>query len=244
MTRIAVVPYPPLLVPELTVRAGAETERLRTACLRAVLSLTDSARKWVVVGVDRYGPRRLDSHTVGTFAGYGVDVGVALGRSAPDMGSPDPLLPLPALTAGWLREQAGADEVSAHLLADGTTPGDSRALGARLARSANSEPFGLLVMADGAAPRTGAPGSRPDSAEYVDEEIRRALADVDLARLCGLTPELCARAGLEARAALQALAGAVEAVPGTWCGDLLYSGAPYGVGYHVAVWSRTDTRGL
>jgi hypothetical protein len=66
-TRVAVLPYPPLLVPALTVWAEAETERLRGACLRAVSSLTDSAAEWVGVGVDQSGPATLGPNTAGTF---------------------------------------------------------------------------------------------------------------------------------------------------------------------------------
>ncbi|MDR7303132.1 hypothetical protein [Haloactinomyces albus] len=246
ITRIAVVPYPPLLVPELTVRASAETERLRQACLRAVSSLTDSARTWVAVGVNRGDPRLLEPHCAGTFAGYGVDVTVALDASATDTSAPDPLLPLPALVAGWLREQSGAEQVTAHLLAADTPPEDSRAFGARLRTPGDrggvgeTGDFGLLILAEGAVYTVGAQPA--EGVEQLDEQVRRALADVDPAALLGLDTERCHHAGMEGRAALQALAGAVEPEPGAWSGDLLYSAAPYGVSYHVAVWSRSDAR--
>lgn len=71
ITRVAVVPYPPLLVPDLTVRAGAETEYLRNSCLRAVSSLTEIAAEWVAVGADRSGPAELAPETTGTFAEIG-----------------------------------------------------------------------------------------------------------------------------------------------------------------------------
>lgn len=238
ITRIAVVPYPPLLVPELTVRAGAETERLRQACLRAVSSLTDSTSRWVALGVDRNGPRLLDPHTAGTFAGYGVDVTVALDASAADTSAPDRLLPLPALTAGWLRAQARAEQVTTHLLATDTSPDDSRAFGARLRESGAADPCGLLVLAEGALYTVGY--QPEEGVEQLDEQVRQALADVDPAALLGLDVEQCRHAGMEGRAALQALAGVVGPEPTTWSGDLLYSATPYGVSYHVAVWSRND----
>lgn len=237
LTRIAVVPYPPLLVPELTVRAGPETEQLRGACLRAVSSLTDSARTWVALGVDRYGPRRITPDAVGTFSGYGVDVTVSLGGGE-GISRPDPLLPLPALVAGWLRARAGAEAVTVDLLATEETRQESRDHGARRALSETS--VGLLVLTDGARAGGGSARSARDDAAQVDERIRRALEAADTGSLLDLPPDRCARAGLRGRAALQALAGAAETEGKVWTGRLLYSEAPYGVGYHVAVWSRTD----
>lgn len=234
ITRIAVVPYPPLLVPELTVRTGPETGQLRSACLRAVSSLTDTAREWVVVAADRYGPRVLGPDTVGTFAGYGVDVAVSLGAAAHS--TPDPQLPLPALVTGWLREQAGAERATVHVLGTGTAPNQCRELGASLAPG--DDPTGLLVLADGTNCRDArSPYPPDDRAEGVDEQIRAALADADPARLLELDPDLCAQTGVEGRAALQALAGAAQAA-GRWDGELLYSATPFGVTYHVAIWAR------
>lgn len=237
ITRIAVVPYPPLLVPELTVRSVAETEQLRTSCLYAVSSLTDTARGWVAVGVDRYGPRLLGPDAVGTFAGYGVDVPVALGAGAE--GVPDPQLPLPALIAGWLRAQAGASEVTAHLLAADMPTAECRAYGARLAASV--ERVGLLVLADGTQCRDIRSPRPPDErAAPADEQIKTALAEADTARLLGMDPALSTELGLEGRAALQTLAGAAESEGCEWTGELVYAETPFGVTYHVAVWSRPD----
>ncbi|MGI8311232.1 hypothetical protein [Saccharopolyspora hattusasensis] len=232
ITRIAVVPYPPLLVPALTVRADPETARLRGACLRAVSSLTDSAAEWVAVGVDQSGPQVLGPDTAGTFAGFGVDFPVTLGGA----GTPDPELPLPALIAGLLREQAGALAVTTHLLAPDTPAGDCQRLGAELAAG----DVGLLVLADGTnRSDERSPYSPDERAKPVDEQIRTALADVDTAALFALEPEPCAELGVAGRAALQVLPGVVEATGGTWRGELLYSATPFGVTYHVATWTRT-----
>ena len=240
ITRVAVVPYPPLLVPELTVRAGAETEHLRSACLRAVSSLTDSAARWVAVGVDRSGSRRLGPQTVGTFAGYGVDVRVTLGQ-ADETAAADPFLPLPALMAGWLRGRAGADEVTAHLMAADAAPEECRTYGAALGHAARTDSVGMLVLADGTNRRDSrSPFPPNDRAAALDELIRAALADAAPARLLDLDPALAAELGVEGRAALQVMAGAVQSTGRRWRGDLLYSDTPFGVTYHVALWRPED----
>ncbi|MCI2421867.1 hypothetical protein MOQ72_30970 [Saccharopolyspora sp. K220] len=234
ITRVAVVPYPPLLVPALTVRADAETERLRGACLRAVSSLTDSAAEWVGVGVDQSGPAMLGPNTAGTFDGFGVDVRVTLGGTVASR--PDPLLPLPALITGWLREQAGARVATVHLLAPDTPTDECQRLGATLA----AKDVGLLVLADGTNRSDARSPFPPDArARTLDERIRTALADAGLAGLRALEPELSAELGVAGRAALQVLPGVVAASGGTWRGELLYSATPFGVTYHVAIWTRT-----
>lgn len=231
------VPYPPLLVPELTVEIRPEIEQLRSACLRAASSLTDSARRWAAVGVDRHGPVELAPGTVGTFAGYGVDVPVDFGGESGVV--PDPLLPLPALVAGWLRGEVGADEVTTHLLGPETPAAECREFGARLAR--DGEPVGLLVLADGSAcRRERSPYPPDDRAEEFDEDVRQALATADPDRLLRIDSRLAQELHVEGRAALQVLAGALQATGAAWEGDVLYSGTPFGVTYHVAVCSRRD----
>lgn len=228
ITRVAVVPYPPLLVPALTVRADAEAERLRGACLRAVSSLADSSAEWVAVGVDPSGPIRFSPDTAGTFAGFGCDVRVSLGGSS----EPDLQLPLPALVAGLLREQAGALSVDVRLLAPGTPAEECRDLGSELAGTHTA----LLVLAEGTnraderSPHAPDPRARP-----LDDRLVEALTEVDAQALQELSPELCAELGVP-RAALQVLPGVVAG--GTWRGEVLYSATPFGVTYNVATWTR------
>ncbi|GAA4614211.1 class III extradiol dioxygenase subunit B-like domain-containing protein [Saccharopolyspora hordei] len=222
-----------MLVPALTVRADAETERLRGACSRAVSSLTERAAEWVAVGTDPSGPVAFGPDTVGTFEGFGRDVRVTLGGTAPV----DPGLPLPVLVTGLLREQAGASSATVRLLAPDTPAEESRRLGESLVAEAD----GLLVLADG----TNCSGERsprpPDErAAPLDEQLRTALAEVDVDRLRALDPRLCAELGVDGRAALQVLPGVVAAGGGTWRGELLYSATPHGVTYHVATWTRQD----
>ena len=68
------IPSAPVMVPELAGAAAAEVADLRQAVCAAAASLPT---RWVAVGVGSadavIGPRQ-----AGTFAGYGVDVRVAL----------------------------------------------------------------------------------------------------------------------------------------------------------------------
>ncbi|WP_243789171.1 hypothetical protein [Saccharopolyspora gloriosae] len=234
ITRIAVVPYPPLLVPELTVRSNSLIEPVRSACLRAATSLTEAATEWVAVGVDRSGPAVVEAPTAGTFAGYGVDVPVAL-REHDDSTAPDPDLPLPALIAGFLRAQAGARSVTVRLLAPDTPARQAAELGARL--DADGPETALLVLAEGGSRQDERSPHPPDPrAPELDETLRRALRDVDGAGLLGLDSQECAELGVHSRAAWQVAAGV--AANGTWQAESLYSGTPLGITYHVGVWSR------
>ena len=67
--------------------------------------------------------------------------------------------------------------------------------------------------------------------------LRPALAEADLAALADLDPAVAVEQRAEGRAPWQALAGFALATGRSWRGELLYSGAPRGVGYHVAIWS-------
>lgn len=238
INRIAVVPYPPLLIPELTVRVGAEIERLRSACLSAASSLTEVTAEWAALGAEHSGSLVYGPDTAGTFAGFGVDVPVTFGGR--DDLVPDPQLPLPALVAGWLRAQAGAQRVTTHVLAETADPEQCRAYGAQL-EAADSGLRGLLVLGDGTNRSDERSPFPPDErAPGFDERIRTALADADPRALLALETGLAGELGVRGRAALQAMAGAVEASGGDWRGEVLYSGNPLGVSYHVAVWSRQD----
>lgn len=219
-----VVPQPPLLVPALSPGANAELEALRAACRTAVDRLATTTREWVAIGAGEH--ERVLADVGGTFRGYGVDVPVRLSR---DVGG-DERLPLPALIAAWLREQAGADTVRVHLV-DGD-PAECERLGKHLA---HGDRTGLLVLGDGSnrhGPKS--PGSEDERAPGFDDAVARALGSGDTAALRALDPALAAELGAGGRAPWQALAGTGD----DWRGELLYSAAPFGVGYHVAVWER------
>ena len=246
---VAVVPQPPLMVPQLTVGRAADSEPMRAACLDVAARLAAASDRWLVVAADPGGRRTVDQPVGGTFLGFGVDVPVALTPSAPGVGAgagdpppADPALPLPLLVAGWLRGRAAPGlRAVAELVPPDLGTEECRRLGAGLA--ARAEPdgarVGLLVVGDGAITHTAkAPGYSDERAGPFDAAVAAALAGADPAGLLALDPGLAAELGAVGRAPWQVLAGATEHGPDRWTGELVYSGAPFGVGYHVALWCR------
>jgi hypothetical protein len=235
IVRAAVVPHPPLLVPELVGHPSDgqddghddEVTAVRAACLAVATRLTSASTRWVAVGA---GPACvLGPDATGTFRGFGVDVVVRLGDAA--AGPADPAMPLPALVAGWLREHTGAGDVTMRLVPPDLPPEECNALGEHLA--ADPAPVGLLVVGDGSH-RHGerAPGRPDDRAGPFDDAVHRALADADAAALRALDPVLAAELGAAGRAPWQVLAGALG--QGAWTADARLV-VPFGVAYHLAV---------
>lgn len=233
---LAVVPHPPILVPEVAAGAAGETTDLRDACLLAARVLASRCARWVAVAVAD--PAAVTG-TAGSFAGYGVDVAVSLDPCpAPVAGA---RLPLPLLVAGWLRGQVGPAEITVQVLpvAPGSSAGHCRRLGTELGRRLGDErgTVGLLVLGDGAATHTQrAPGYFDPRAESLDRAVATALASADPDALLKLDPDLCAELRVAGREAWQVGAAAAQALAPAWRGELLYSGAPFGVAYHVALW--------
>ena len=230
LSTVAVVPEPPLLVPELATGAATETAALRAACREAARRLAAASESWIAVGADPGGRRTADSDARGSFIGFGVDVVVGLGPHA--AGPVDPTLPLPLLIAGWLR--AGLPvTVRGETVAPDTDPGACLALGTELAREAPA----LLIVGDGAATHTEkAPGYLDARAGPFDDAVAAALAAADPGALAALDPALATDLWAVGRAPWQVLAGATR--DSAWTGELLHSSRPFGVGYHVAVWQR------
>jgi hypothetical protein len=240
LTTVAVLPEPPLLVPELANGATAETGELRAACLAAAARLAAAAPRWVALGADPAGRRTVDPRTRGSFIGFGVDLVVALDTTGSPSGPVDPRLPLPLLIAGWVA--AGLDgpvRIRGELVGPAESPAACAALGAELAAewAADPEPIGLLVLGDGAATHTErAPGHFDGRAAAFDAGVAAALRDADRAALAALDAELAAELMVAGRPGWQVLAAATAGHD--WRGELLHSAAPFGVAYHVAVWTR------
>lgn len=225
--RVAVLPQPPLLIPELAAGAADECAELREACLEAARRLTSASPDWVVIGAASGAPE-VPEHASGTFRGFGVDLGVSLSRVI----GLETELPLPALVAGWLREQGGASSVRVHLVDPAAPSGQCEQLGRELGEHA-----AVLVLGDGSSrhgPRS--PGGEDERAEGFDAGIRDALAKADAGSLAGLDPDFAAELGAGGRAPWQVLAGL--AADDDWTAEVLYSAAPFGVAYHVAVWEQ------
>ena len=188
-----------------------------------------------------------------SFAGFGRDVVVPAlveGQS----GASD--LPTPIMVARYLasRDLAAHPDhaglwVSARWIT--TSGADATALGEKLAAEAGS--VGLILVADGAAchgPK--APRAEDARAGAYDDAVRAALASGQPARLAeideGLGDELGAT-GAQVWPVLVAAAGsaatpsaATPAAPGgpEATGEVLWAGAPYGVGWTVASWRRVS----
>ncbi|KQV21297.1 MULTISPECIES: class III extradiol dioxygenase subunit B-like domain-containing protein [unclassified Kitasatospora] len=227
----AVVPCPPLLVPEVASGAAPELEPLRAACLEAVRELSASGAELIVLVGGGPEAGVWTEGGVGSFHRYGVPRVVRL----PSGGVDGPEL-APSLAVGaWLLEQAGATTPT-HACA---VPADAPAerllgLGGGLAELADR--VALLVLGGGSACRSvKAPGYLDDRAEGYDAEAARALGAADLTALAALDPGVSAELQADGRAPWQVLAGAAQGAGLN--GRLRYDEAPYGVGYFVASWS-------
>lgn len=219
LTAVAIIPSPPLLVPELAGAAAAEVADLRDAVLRAASALP---QRWIAVGAggaeDRVAPS-----AAGTFAGFGVDVPVALSPGA----WPVTELPLCALITGWVRGQVRPDAVAeVRCYADDPDPAAiGRALRAEL--DATPDPVGVLIVADGCRTLTpSAPGGHHPADAAVQQALDDALGRGDSAALTDLPASVVGRVAFGVLSGLAEPSAAQE----------LYRGAPYGVGYFAGVW--------
>jgi hypothetical protein len=225
LSTIAIIPSAPVLVPELAGAAADEVAELRAAMLAAVAALPP---RIVAIGVGTedvvIGPE-----TVGTFAGFGVELPV---RLSPRATGPVVELPLCALIAGWARAQAQPDaraEVRVFATHHDATTALARGRQLRSELDQSGEPTGVLVIADGANTLTPA---APGGYQPADVEVQCALDDAlgagDLTALIRLPGQVVGRV------AFGVLAGLVQPAPRS--AKELYRAAPYGVGYFAGVW--------
>lgn len=229
----AVLPHPPLLVPEVASGAAGELDELRAACHKAVDTVVGSGvDRLVVVGG---GQRRASfgPGARGSLSGFGVPLEVAV-VGAPPTG--EPVLPLSATIGCWLLSRSHPScPVAVEVVAFETSPLDAAALGAELGASAVR--VGLLVMGDGAATLTPkAPGYVVEGAGEWQRDVEQMLGSAAVEAVAALATDDADRFAAGGRAAWQVLAGAAR--ESAWQGTLLASEAPYGVGYTVATWQR------
>lgn len=230
----AVCPHPPALVPELAPGAG-ELAPVRAAAIEATRTLAAADPEQLIIVGGGAIRASYPPSPAGTFASFGVDLPVRL----PGAAAAAQDLPLSLLVGGWLLTQAGWSEPArGEQIAGDTTAAECSRIGAQLAESADR--VGLLVMGDGAVGRTDdAPRPFEPRAEEFDRAVADALRTADSEALLSLDSELAAELHVAGRVAWQVLAGAA----GT-DGDVLldaavlYEGAPWGVGYVVAVLER------
>lgn len=224
MTTVAIIPSAPVLIPELAGAAANEVADLRSAVFTCVSALP---QRWIAIGVGT-DEQTIGPTSAGTFAGYGVDIPVALSPGAHRVQP----LPLCALMTGWVRGQVkpGAS-AQVHCYAS-TDDRDAAAAHGRELRdrlAALAEPVGVLVVADGAnSLSAAAPGGHDPDSPALQDALDDALASGDAAAVARLS------ANAVGRVAFDVLAGLIAESPQTSTEH--YRGAPYGVGYFAGLW--------
>lgn len=234
----AVLPHPPVLVPEVAAGAADELAPLREACAKALEVLRAAAPDLViVVGSTDATRQTFPAGASGSFAGFEVPVRVRLPGAGEPAGAEEPSLPASLAVGAWLMSQhQGWHEVRAEAVPHDLTPEEAAELGRQLALE--SARVAIIAMGDGSAALSAkAPGHLVDGAAEWQQAVTRALADADLDTLAGLDPDDAALFVAAGRPAWQVLAGAAHG--GSWRGELLADEAPYGVAYVVASWSES-----
>jgi hypothetical protein len=226
IVRAAIVPSPPLLARGLTGRAEVLPE-LRAACAAAVARLLSASADVVAV---------VGSGTATATFASGERLNVAAYAGGPGEHRPPRKTPLPlavGIGAELLDEAGYAGPRALESVDAAATAQECARVGARVAGLAAR--VALLVVGDGSARRTpAAPGYFDERAEAFDASAEAAIRDGDMAALAGLDAGLAAELMATGRAAWQVLAGAAgleRRAPG----QVMYSDAPFGVSYLVAV---------
>jgi hypothetical protein len=210
---------------------AAETAGLRAAALDAVRALAATGPDAIVVVGTGSAAGTARPGETGSLAGYGVDLTVALG-DGPEPS--EPRLPLSLTIGAWLLREAGYAGGAHGRVVAPAPAADLAALGERIAAWPGRT--ALLVMGDGTARLSEtAPGYLDPRAAAFDAVVAAAFRDADADALLALDTGLASELMTAGLPAWQVLAGAVRG--GSWRAALRYSGAPYGVAYHVASWT-------
>jgi hypothetical protein len=257
----AVVPGPPAFVAELMGSAAHELDDLRDAADRVLSgALSDLAMvsavsppsgsdfgsgagsvQLVVVGPGK--PGEFNAAGPVSFASFGRDVVVpALVEGQPC----DRELPTPIMVARYLASRdIAAHPEHAQLWASArwitTSGGDAAALGEQL--GADGTGVGLILVADGAAchgPK--APRAQDARAQAYDDGVCAALDSGQPSRLAQIDADLgdeLGATGSQVWPVLVSAADAADAADAAGIGEVLWAGAPYGVGWAVASWRRS-----
>ncbi len=232
----AVLPHPPLLVPEVASGAAPELQVLRDACDAAVADVMAGRPEAIVLVGAGSGRRAHGPGAVGTLAGFGVPVTATLPGERND--EPGAVLPLSLTIGAWLLARSTwVGATRAYELPVTVSAERAAAMGAELAgRPAR---IGLLAMGDDTARlATAAPGSFDERAPGWHTEAAEALACGDVDRVLRLDPTLATDLMVAGRGAWQVLAGAAAAQPATRVvSRVLADERRYGVGYLVATWT-------
>jgi len=242
----AVVPGPPAFVAELMGSAARELDDLRHAADSVVsrvvsdliaaaadppLSASVSAQL-VIVGPGQ--PGEFNAAGPVSFDSFGRDVAVPALVEDEEF---DPELPTPLMVARYLASRdVAAHPEHAHLWATArwiTTSGaDATALGERLRE--DDRRIALILVADGAAchgPK--APRAEDSRAQAYDDRVCAALSSGQPGRLAQIDVDLGAELGATGPQVWPVL---LTAAGSDRIGEVLWRGAPYGVGWAVAAW--------
>lgn len=229
ITRAAIVPHPPFLLPGVTGRPVPEVETLRESSATAVRWVLDRAPDVLVL---------LGGATVtGTWR---PAAGSPVARYAPGVRTAPGGLPLSLAVAACLLPETEIP-VTMRSIAFDAGGAETAGIGVSLAEPATS--VGMVVVADGSARRgVKAPGHLDERAATFDDGVSRAVRAGDVAALQALDADLASELLVSGRAALQVMAGAfagraVEA-------HLDYEDDPFGVRYTVARWEARRGIGL
>lgn len=221
LTAAAIVPTPPLLVPEVA-GAAQHDDELRQSALDVVRALGGSGAERVVVLGAAPATQVLEGSW--DMRPWGV---------AHPPRPPQHRLPLALAIGDWLLDTAGSSLPRVH---QGLAPdADTRALADSLV---NDVPTALLVCADGSACRDPkAPGHFNERAHGFDADLERALRTADTAALTALDPALAGELLVTGLPAFQVLAQAQGARGQRWTARVPLVTAPYGVLYVTALWT-------
>jgi hypothetical protein len=226
----AVLPHPPLLLPEISRSEPDWLAELRGGVAASMRSLLAHAPDVVVAVAAAEVAAEWDESAGGSLAGFGVDVRA---------GAAELVLPAPLTIAAWLLDDAGwAGRRRYATLAHDADPERCAVTGRALADAADR--VAMVAMGDGSAKRTDAsPGTVDERAAAFDREAADAIAAADRARLLAVDPALGAELWAAGVAPWQALAGAIDD-DRPIATRVRYDAAPRGVGYFVVDWSVSD----
>jgi hypothetical protein len=245
----AVVPGPPAFVVELMGSAAHELDDLRQAtdlvvsrALSDLLTVLAGSRsvgsasvQLVVVGPGQ--PTEFNGAGPVSFASFGRDVVLpALVDGQPvERGLPTPMMVARYLASRDIATHPEHAELWASARWITTSGPAAKALGEQL--GAHGTGLGLILVTDGAAchgPK--APRAQDTRAKAYDEEVCAALASGQRSRLAQIDADLGDELGATGSQVWPVLVGAAGS---DRIGEVLWAGAPYGVGWAVASWRRS-----
>jgi len=233
----AVLPHPPMLVPDVASGAADELDGVRGACLAAIAELQRSQPDLlVVVGAGRR-DHEFPSGAKGSLRYYGVNGEFPTPDTARGQGAINAQaesLPLSLTIAAWQLQAAGWRGATVFRSVPNESSPDAAAnVGGEYAKQASR--VGVIAMGDGSAALTEkAPGHLVPGAVDWQQQVSSALGNADCVRILELTAKDADRFVAAGRVAWQVLAGAAHGR--AWQGQLLHDSSPYGVAYTVATW--------